>query len=185
MSMRSGGLGKNPIFRPDMKHVLICPLLSLAVLLPACHSPSGNLRQPGKDTTVVDLHQPHLPAFQHNPEFRDQIKKTPVAEYHEKTGNIAGDFSVRLYQTSKTMYFRVDIEWEGLPGSDTVKLPDIGKPPRPVLQKGSEKSSCIVGFLDNDNRFREQKLIHTKGDQLKITTLRHWMVTDSYRLVAE
>jgi len=168
-----------------MKHIPVCAFLLVIVLLMACHSSSGNLRQHGKDTAVVDLNQPHLPAFKHNPEFRHQVKREPVAEYHEKTGNIAGDFTVRLYQTPKTMYFRLDIEWEGLPGSDTVKVPDIGTPPRPVLQKGSEKTSCIVGFLDNDNRFREQKLIHTKGNQLKITMLRHWIVTDSYRLVAE
>lgn len=113
------------------------------------------------------------------------MSEDPVAEYREKTGHPAGDFTVRLYQTSKTMYYRVDVEWEGLPGSDTVRLPDLGTEPHPVLQHGQDKYSCIIGFLDNDKRFRELKLVHAKGPQLKISTLRHWVVADHYRLVSQ
>ncbi len=120
------------------------------------------------------------------PEFRTQVKKEPVAEYREKTGRqVEGDFDVKLYQTSKTMAFRVDIEYEGMPGSDTIKLPDLGTEPQPVLQKGADKHSCVIGFLDNDRNFREFKLVHAKGDELKITTLRHWVVTDHFRLVSQ
>lgn len=168
-----------------MKTVLLHPVLAAAFYLSACHSSSGSLRKPGKDTLVVDVNNPSIPPPKHNPEFREQVKKEPVAEYSEKTGNIAGNFSVRLYETAKTMSYRVDVEWEGLPGSDTVKLPDIGSEPHPVLQKGADKSSCVIGFLDNDKVFRELKLVHAKGDLLKISTLRHWVVTDHYRLVSQ
>ena len=129
-----------------MKTVLLHPVLAAAFYLSACHSSSGDLRQPGKDT---------------------------------------GDFSVRLYETAKTMSYRVAVEWEGLPASDTIKLPDIGSEPHPVLQKGADKSSCVIGFLDNDKVFREIKLVNAKGDQLKISTLKHWVVTDHYRLVSQ
>jgi hypothetical protein len=162
------------------------PFVPLAVLfLSACHSSVGDGRIPGKDTILVDVSHPALPPPSHNPEYRAQVKKDPVAEYTEKTGNPAGDFVVKLYQTSKTTAFRVDIEYEGLPGDDTVKLPDLGTEPHPVLQKGEDKYSCIIGFLDNDKQFRELKLVHAKGDQLKIATLRHWVVTDHYRLVSQ
>lgn len=151
----------------------------------ACHTSTGDQRTPGKDTILVDVSHPKLPPHKHNPELRTRVNKEPVAEYREKTGRLEGDFVVQLFQTSKTMAFRVDVEYEGLPGSDTVKLPDLGAEPHPVLQKGGEPYSCIIGFLDNDKQFRELKLVRAKGNQLKITTLRHWIVTDHYRLVSQ
>ncbi|HEV3325558.1 MAG TPA: hypothetical protein VG052_08125 [Puia sp.] len=168
-----------------MKKPLTLFVLFSLLLFSACRSSNGDRRAPGQDTLLVDAANPQLPPLRHNPEFRAQIKKEPAAEYNEKTGNIAGDFAVRLYQTPKTMYYRVEVEYEGLPGSDTVKLPDLGNEPHPVLQKGSDKYSCIIGFLDNDKQFREIKLVHAKGDQLKISTLRHWVVRDHYRLVSQ
>jgi hypothetical protein len=168
-----------------MKTSLTSFVLSTALFLSACHSSAGDGRTPGKDTILVDLSHPQLPLPRHNPEFRATVKKEPVAEYREKTGHILGDFVVRLYQTSKTMYYRADVEFEGLPGADTIKLPDLGTEPHPVLQKGGGQYSCIIGFLDSDKQFREVKLVHANGDQLKITTLRHWVVTDHYRLVSQ
>lgn len=160
-------------------------VLSAILFIPACHSSAGDQQSPGKDTILVDPSHPRLPPPKRNPEFRAQVKKDPVAEYREKTGRPEGDFVVGLYQTTKTMAFRVDMEYEGLPGSDTIKLPDLGTDPHPVLQRGNDKYSCIIGFLDNDKEFRELKLVHARGDQLKITTLRHWVVGDHYRLVSQ
>jgi hypothetical protein len=168
-----------------MKTSLASFVLLTVLFLTACHSPAGDNRPRGKDTILVDLSNPKLPPPRHNPEFRDWVNKEPVAEYREKTGHILGDFVVRLYQTSKTMFYRADVEFEGLPGADTVKLPDLGTAPHPVLQKGTDKYSCIIGFLDNDKQFRELKLVQGKGDQLKIATLRHWVVMDHFRLVSQ
>ena len=168
-----------------MKTSLTSFVLSTFLFLSACHSSAGDGPPPGKDTILVDVSKPQLPPPRHNPEFRAAVKKEPVAEYHEKTGHIAGDFVVRLYQTSKTMYYRADAEFEGLPGTDTIKLPDLGTEPHPVLQRGGTNYSCIIGFLDNDKIFRELKLVHANSDQLKITTLRHWVVTNHYRLVSQ
>jgi hypothetical protein len=160
-------------------------VLSVVLFISACHSSSIDQQVPGKDTLLVNVSHPDLPPPKHNPEFRTQVKKEAVAEYQEKTGRLEGEFAVKLYQTSKTMAFRVDIEYEGLPGTDTIKFPDLGTEPRPVLQKASDKYSCVIGFLDNDSKFRELKLVHAKGSELKITTLRHWVVTDHYRLVSQ
>lgn len=183
--MLKNGPQKNPIFLSDMR-TAANPFVLLAVLfLSACHPSAGDERSPGKDTILVDLSKPELPPPRHNPEFRARVSKEPVAEYREKTGHILGDFVVQLYQTSKTMYYRADLEFEGLPGTDTVKLPDLGTEPHPVLQKGGDNYSCIIGFLDSEKQFREIKLVRAKGDQLKITTLRHWVVTDHYRLVSQ
>ncbi|GGA84725.1 hypothetical protein [Puia dinghuensis] len=170
-----------------MKRPIFLFVLSPVLFFASCHSSAGDQRTPGNDTFLVDPSNPKLPPPKSNPEFRAQVKKDPVGEYREKTGHILGDFVVRLYQTSKTMYYRADVEYEGLPGTDTIKLPDLGTEPQPVLQKGETKYSCVIGFMDNDKKFRELKLVHVtpKGDQFKITTLKHWVVMDHYRLVSQ
>jgi hypothetical protein len=61
-------------------------------------------------------------------------------------------------------------------GEDTLKLPNFGTLPRPVIQKGKEKYSCIIGFMDKQNQFREYKKVYVKGNQLKITALKHYAV---------
>ncbi len=70
-------------------------------------------------------------------------------------------------------------------GDDTIKLPDLGGQPRPVIQKGPDKYSCILGFMDNDSAFREYKMVYAKGDVFGIKTLKHYAVTQGYRLVSE
>ncbi|HEV3413607.1 MAG TPA: hypothetical protein VG101_14100 [Puia sp.] len=160
-------------------------VLTAILFISSCQSSTGDHPPPGKDTVLVDLSHPQLPPPKRNPEFRAHLKKDAVAEFREPTGLPEGDFVVKLYQTSKTMAFRVEMEYGGLPGTDTVKLPDLGTEPHPVLQGGGANYSCIIGFLDNDKQFRELKLVRAKGDQLKVTSLRHWVVTDHYRLVSQ
>ena len=159
--------------------------LSAAVTLSACHSPA-----PGASTadSAASSH-PVLPMFRRNPEFRAHVKKEPVAEYRVRTANPLNEmyFSVRLYETAATMKYLAKVEFEGLTGEDTIKLPDMGKAPHPVLQKGLEKYSCIIGLMDNDKNFRELKKVYVtdKGQELKITTLKHYIVTEDYRLVGQ
>lgn len=159
--------------------------LSAAVSFSACHSPA-----PGAATTdsAAAKHKA-LPTFRRNPEHRDHVKKEAVAEYKVRTANTLNElyFSVDLYETPETMKYLAKVDFEGLTGEDTIKLPDIGITPHPVLQKGPEKYSCIVGFLDNDGNFRELKKVYVtdKGQELKITTLKHYMVTEDYRLVGQ
>ncbi len=88
------------------------------------------------------------------------MKKEPVAEYKEKIEDRLNKnwfFSVRLYETSRTLSYRVNMKYEELEGDDTLKLPDLGTPPKPVIQKGADPYSCMIGFMDNDNKFREYK----------------------------
>ena len=160
-------------------------VLTIVLFLAACHSSSSDERVPGKDTVLVDVSHPVLPPPKRNPEFRTEVKRDAVAQFSEPTGLPEGDFSVKLYQTGKTVAFRVEMEYAGLPGTDTIKLPDLGTEPHPVLKKGAENFSCIIGFLDNDKQFRELKLVRAKKNVLKITTLRHWVVSDHYRLVSQ
>ena len=90
------------------------------------------------------------------------------------------------YETQATMQYRVKLEFEALDGDDTVRLPDMGIPPHPVLQKGPEKYSCIIGFLDNNKDFRELKKVYvTDKGNLKITTLKHYIMTGDAHLVSQ
>jgi len=153
--------------------------------LPACHSATAPA--PVEDTPAARPRD--LPTFKRNPETRDHVKKQAVAEYKVKTDNKLNDlyFSVKLFETPETMKYIARFDYEGLGGEDTIRLPDVGVPPHPVLQKGPEKYSCIIGLMDNTNTFRELKKIYVtdKGSQLKVTTLKHYVVTEGYRLVTE
>jgi hypothetical protein len=154
--------------------------------LSGCHSST-----PGQttDTDTPLAKRKDLPMFKRNPELRAQVKKGPVAEYKVRTDDKLNEqyFSVRLFETTETMKYLAKVDYEGLPGEDTITLPDIGITPQPALQKGPERYSCIVGLMDNDKGFRELKKIYVtdQGKELKITTLRHYRVTEAYRLQAE
>jgi hypothetical protein len=155
-------------------------------VLPGCHS---SAKAPDATIDSPAAARPALPMFKRNPEFREHVSKDPIAEYKVKTDSKLNDmyFSVQLFETKETMKYRAKVDFEGMGGDDTVKLPDMGTPPKPVLQKGPEEYSCIIGLMDNNNRFRELKKVYVteKGKELKITTLKHYMVTEDYRLVGQ
>ena len=112
------------------------------------------------------------------PMYRDSLKKDVVAEYRVKTDNPLNDwyFSVRLFETRKTFHYLIRLEYEEITGTDTLRLPNFGTMPEPVIRKGPEQYSCIIGFLDKDKQFREYKKVYVKNDVLKITALKHYAV---------
>ncbi len=112
------------------------------------------------------------------PQFRDTVSKQPVAQHVEKVDNPLNDwyFSVKLYETPKTFHYLIKLRFEEIQGEDTLKLPNFGTLPKPVIQKGSEKYSCIIGFMDKENKFREYKKVYVQGSRLKITALKHYAV---------
>ena len=112
------------------------------------------------------------------PELRDTVRKEPVAQHREKVDNPLNEwyFSVRLYETPKTFHYLVKLQFEQIEGDDTLRLPNFGTLPKPVIQKGPEKYSCIIGFLDKENQFREYKKVYVQANRLKITTIKHYAV---------
>lgn len=160
--------------------------LTATVILCSCQS---GTKEPATGPDSSASQRPALPMFKRNPGKRDHPKKDPVAEYRVRTSDSLNEmyFSVRLYETTETMKYLAKVEFEGITGDDAIKLPDMGTPPHPVLQKGPEKYSCIVGLTDNNKTFRELKKVYVteKGHELKITTLKHYIVTEDYRLVGQ
>ena len=137
--------------------VLLCPIFfSLS-----CHTGAGS--------SVDNSSASEIPAY------RKEIRKEPVAEYKVKTSDQLNDwyFKVQLLETNKTFHYLLKMEYEEVVGEDTLKLPDFG------MIKGKDKYSCIVGFYDKDNKFREYKLVAVKnGKELKLTTLNHYAVVE-------
>lgn len=109
---------------------------------------------------------------------RDEVKKTPVVSYSEKTENPLNDwyFKVELFETKNTFHYLMKLQYEEIRGTDTLKLPNFGRMPEPVIKKGDDKFSCIIGFLDKEDKFREYKKVYVKDNVLKVTTIRHYSV---------
>jgi hypothetical protein len=113
------------------------------------------------------------------PEFRQTVKKDAIAEYREKVDNSINDwyFSVSLFETPRTFHYLLKMQFEEVRGEDSLKLPDFGIEPKPEIHKGRDRYSCIIGFLDGENKFREYKEVSVKnGTELKLTTLNHYTV---------
>jgi hypothetical protein len=45
------------------------------------------------------------------------------------------------------------------------------------VKPGTEKLSCIIGFVDNQNNFREYKLLSAEDNNLKLTVLKSYAVS--------
>jgi hypothetical protein len=138
----------------------------------SCHGRLSDQQNNSDSPSFLSSHPPI-------PEERAVVHKEPVAEYKIKSDNPLNDwyFSVSLFETNKTFNYLMKIQFEEVRGEDTLKLPDLGLEPKPVIQKGKEKYSCVVGFMDQNNQFREYKLIYVENsNQLKVTTLKHYAV---------
>jgi len=158
------------------KNIVAFLLMSFSPSLFSCHPNS----QTNSQQQIDSANKPVVinPA-NNTPEFRKEVKALPVAEYKEKTDNPLNDwyFSVKLYETQKTLDYLVKLQFEEITGEDTLRLPNFGNEPKPVIQKGKDKYSCIIGFMDSDNKFREYKLVHVENsNHLKVTSLKHYSV---------
>lgn len=147
--------------------------LFLCLLLWSCGQ-GGSDNQKSVDTVVVKT--PVTNPYDKIPAFRDTVQSDPVAEYSERTDNPLNEwyFSVKIFETKKTFHYLIKLQYEEIKGEDTLKLPNTGTEPKPVIQKGPEKFSCIIGFMDKDNQFREYKKVYVTENHVKITALKHY-----------
>ena len=158
-----------------IRHMLLGCLLAAG-----CNETASNKEATKSDagTTQKNADLKTLPPVKKVPLYRDKVSTEPVAEYKEKTSNPLNDwyFSVKLYETPETFHYLMKLKYEEMEGDDTLKLPDFGDMPKPVIQKGPEQYSCIIGFMDHNNQFREYKKVYVKNNELKITALKHYAV---------
>lgn len=117
------------------------------------------------------------------PEMRKLVNPDAVDSYTEKVPDELNNwhFFVSLSETKKTFQYLVRIQYKELRVTDSIVVPDFGIMPKVAIRKGKEPLSCILGFYDRKEQFREYKLVSIKNDQLKINTLNNYGVT-RYRL---
>ena len=112
-------------------------------------------------------------------ETRDTVQRKPVASYSERTDNPLNEwyFKVQLYETKQTFKYLMKLQFEEIRGEDTLIIPNLGFMPQPVIQKGLDSYSCIIGFNDQDGKFRDYKKVYVRNNTLKVTALKHYAVT--------
>lgn len=145
------------------------PFFFLLILLAACNPVDKNSTQ--KDTTIIVSNDTI-------PETRNVVKPGPAAEYTENIKDELNDwkFSVSLYETKRTFHYIVRIQAKEVRVSDSVNIPNFGRQPKVELRKGKEPFSCIIGFLDMKNVFREYRKVSFKDDRLHISTINNFAV---------
>ncbi len=150
----------------------------LLIACAACNNPSvpGN---PSHDTTVTL-------AADTVPQTRTKVNSSPAAEYSEKVPDELNDwkFAVALYETPKTFQYILRVQYKELRITDSLQVPDLGFYPKVAIHNGKDPLSCIIGFLDKKEEFKEYKLVRIQSDQLKITTLKYYRVA-TYRTIVK
>lgn len=113
------------------------------------------------------------------PDVRSSVKKEPVASYMIPIGNpkLEYRFGVTIYETTQTFKYLMRMQYEGMVVNDTLKVPNFGIWPTVQVKQGSEKLSCIIGFLDKEKKFREYKMLTVKDNDLKLTVLKRYGVS--------
>ncbi|TDH27404.1 hypothetical protein EXU57_07410 [Segetibacter sp. 3557_3] len=112
------------------------------------------------------------------PEVRTNISKAPVASYMVPLGNPVQKwfFGVQVFETNQTFKYLLRMQYEGMIETDTLRLPNFGTWPVVEVRKGSEKLSCIIGFLDQQKQFKEYKKLVVEVNNMKLVVLKRYSV---------
>jgi hypothetical protein len=153
-----------------MKRFFSFLIIFLSFLIFSCHSNNQSNSNSNADTSTVQG------TLENVPMYRTEVKKEPVAEYEEKIKNNLNDwkFSVKLYETQRTFYYLLKMQFEEVTGQDTLKLPNLGAMPQPAIHAGNEEYSCVLGFMDVQNKFNEYKVVSIEDGNIKLTVLKHY-----------
>ncbi len=113
------------------------------------------------------------------PTIRDNINKKSVASYIVPMGDLKLDrkFGAEVFETSETFKYLLVMYFDGTVQNDTLVIPNVGIQPVVQIKPGDEELSCIIGFADDKNVFREYKLLSVKNDQMRLTTLKKYSVS--------
>ena len=129
---------------------LILSLLTVLALL-SCNQSSQPGDRGSNDSGTVKSVADNVPLT------RTTVKSEPVATFTKKVENPINNwhFQVQLFETPQTFRYLMKLEYEEMREQDTLKIPNLGFEPKLEIRKGPEQYSCIIGFIDNKNQFRE------------------------------
>jgi len=107
------------------------------------------------------------------PDIRKSVRPNAVAAFSEPVKDPLNDwkFLVSVYETEKTFSFLVRMQYKELRASQSFTIPNFGIQPKVEIRKAKEPFSCIIGFFDKKEVFREYIKVAVKGDQLKFTKI--------------
>lgn len=110
------------------------------------------------------------------PEIRENINTKPVATFSKKVPDELNDwkFSVNIYETRETFHYLMKMQYMELTAEDTLKIPNFGITPTIEVKAGKDPYSCIIGFLDKQNVFKEYKLVTAKDGNLSVKILHRY-----------
>lgn len=113
------------------------------------------------------------------PRIRTEINRNAVATFSKVVPDDLNKwrFAVSVFETKETFHYLMKIEYMEMRESDTLKIPNFGVQPKIEIREGKEKYSCIIGFFDKDNNFKEYKAVTANGDKLKVTILHRYAVS--------
>ena len=115
------------------------------------------------------------------PAGRKNVNTKAVASYVIPMGDPKLDrkFGAEVFETPATFKFLIVMYFDGTTQNDTLAFPDLGISPVVQIKPGTEKLSCIIGFLDDKNVFREYKKVAIKNNQLVLSTLKKYYTEGS------
>ncbi len=124
-----------------------------------------------------------LPGNDTVPMFRKVVSKMPVATYiiPMSIKKIDRKFGVEIFETEFTFKYLLVMYYDAMIQEDTLNIPDFGAEPIVKVRAGDEKLSCIIGFMDVRNQFREYKLLSGKNDKLKLSTIKNYGISTYYK----
>ena len=114
-------------------------------------------------------------------ETRKNPNNTPVSNYSEAVDdgvNYANGwkFSASLFETKYTFKYLLKMQYKELRETDTLVIPNLGVLPKVDIRKGASAQSCVIGFFDKKENFKEYKKLIVRNEQLKLITIQSYSV---------
>jgi hypothetical protein len=146
------------------------PVLAMLLMVIACQQNAS--QESANTTTEQSAEELSLE--------RDKVQSSAVASYEEKVDDALNDwkFSAKLFETKERFRYLLEMEYQEMSATDTIKFPNFGMEPQPKIQKGENKHECIIGFLDREGKFREYVKVFVDDDQLRLKTLKHYSIVE-------
>lgn len=112
---------------------------------------------------------------------RENPKQQAIASYSVDVADGVNNanhwkFAAHIYETKSTFKFLLKMKYKELEESDTLLIPNLGFMPKVEIRKAATAQTCIIGFYDKKNQFKEYKKLSVKNEQLKLTTINHYSV---------
>ncbi len=70
----------------------------------------------------------------------------------------------------------IKMHYDGMIQTDTLKVPNLYRWPVIKVHPGNQKLSCIIGFLDDKENFREYKLLSAEKNHLNLSVLKSYEI---------